>query len=275
VSESNEHVFAEVAYGSILGLMHPMNGSTHGEDTRRLTMFPSKGRFYLAGVRTFVMGDYEDLRITILHPRTEKPLLASRVADLDHDHRPVLHQFFGDMFVPLWGHRNDPADIEPAYCSEDLPLVLEVEGRSILHLNILGDDHYTVRRSRGPSCMPESLGEFRGPYGAAGSGENADPAQIADLFERDSEYEEMTGSTHETELEDPARERESRPHIPDADAVMILVRAVRDLCATEVSGNRYDDDDRDAGDDVRSLDPQKLLDQIAEQGHAKHEGSDP
>jgi hypothetical protein len=189
-SSASERLIAEVPFTSTLGLMHPHDGSLPTERCT-LQLFPERGRLYLAGVRTFAVDDDADLRLTIRHPRTERPFVvgATAMADVQaislnpavRSKKYIQFESYLEMFVPIWGTCNDEGDLEPAYCSKDRPLLLEVEGDAVLNLIVLGADHYTVTRWPAelpcPFSYPEPLGEYRGPYGAPPSQLALSPAQ--------------------------------------------------------------------------------------------------
>lgn len=177
--ERAERLVAEVPHTQTVGVMHPHDGSLP-EEKRTVQVFPERGRLYLAGVSTFAVDDDADLRLTILHPRTRRPLLHGNrdihAVSLNPDVRSrkwMQFESYADLFIPLWGTRNDDANLEPTYCSKDLPLLVEVQGDAVLYLLFLGADHYTVTRwpaqLPSPFSYPEPLGEFRGPYGATPS----------------------------------------------------------------------------------------------------------
>ncbi len=140
-----------------------MQMSPHDEPYQ---IWPTRGRLYLCGVRCIAKRDAH-LRLTIRHPVTKEPLpgmdrIPATALDTDHPH---CRQRFGQdptlSFVWL-SARHDPENLEPFYCEEGLPLIVEAEGAAPLRLIFQGSDHYRVYGFVG-SC-PHYSGELREPF---------------------------------------------------------------------------------------------------------------
>jgi hypothetical protein len=126
-----------------------------------LRAWPLDGRLYLAGIRT-EYGKNDDIVLTVRHPRTRVLLVERLPGWMLNPELTELYTFQG-LFVPIkdWHAEHD---IEPVYCSEKEPLVIEAVGAVPVNIVVLGSDQYSVTFF--PSCdgPPEYRTNLRGPY---------------------------------------------------------------------------------------------------------------
>lgn len=165
-------MYIDVPLRITMGLMHPSDGSIPGPEKREAKMWSTKGKLYILGVRAFVAEDI-DLTVSIFHPRTKEPLRLGvspyplkdvRVALLNPDF-PRGVPYTDVPYIPVMD-LHDPDDMEPMYCSEELPLVIEITGPHVLHLAVFGCDYYVAGSgSPFPDSGDPPFKEFRGPCG--------------------------------------------------------------------------------------------------------------